>query len=103
MVVFSLLPAFQAMRAQVSDTLRQSGRTLTARPAAAVAAQRAGDHAGRARAGAAVRIDACALTAADRTVNGVLGFDKSNVLVAQLNLPERSYAMPRRGGSSSTG
>ena len=31
------------------------------------------------------------LTAADRTVNGVLGFDKNNVLVAQLNLPERSY------------
>ncbi len=25
-------------------------------------------------------------------MNGVLGFDKSNVLVAQLNLPERNYS-----------
>ena len=35
---------------------------------------------------------ALAITAAQQTVNGVLGFDKSNVLVAQLNLPERNYS-----------
>ncbi len=57
MVVFSLLPAIQAMRAQVSDTLRQSGREPDARPQPAVAAQRARDDAGRTGAGAAVRVD----------------------------------------------
>ena len=35
---------------------------------------------------------ALALTAADQTVNGVLGFDKHNVLVGTINLPERTYA-----------
>ena len=47
-----------------------------ARPQPAVAAQRARDHPGRAGARAAVCVDAGASTAADRTVNGVLGFDK---------------------------
>ena len=32
------------------------------------------------------------LSAAHRATNGVMGFDKRNVLVAQLVLPERSYA-----------
>ena len=40
-----------------------------------------------------------ALTAADRTVNGVLGFDKHNVLVAQLNLPERDLRRRREAAA----
>ena len=91
MMVFSLLPAIQAMRAQVSDTLRQSGRSLT--PGrnrqwlrSALAATQV------ALALALLFASTMSLDAADRTVNGVLGFDKSNVLVAQLNLPERNYS-----------
>ena len=91
MVAFSLLPAIQAMRAQVSDTLRQSGRSLTPgrnrqwlRSALATTQV--------ALALALLFASTMSLDAADRTVNGVLGFDKSNVLVAQLNLPERNYS-----------
>ena len=91
MVAFSLLPAFQAMRAQVSDTLRRSGRSLTPgrnrqwlRSALATTQV--------ALALALLFVSTMSLDAADRTVNGVLGFDKRNVLVAQLNLPERNYS-----------
>ncbi len=91
MVVFSILPAMQAIKAQVSDTLRQSGRSLTpgrnrqwVRSALATTQI--------ALALALVFGSALAITAAQQTVNGVLGFDKSNVLVAQLNLPERNYS-----------
>ena len=91
MVAFSLLPAIQAMRAPVSETLRQSGRSLT--PGrnrqwlrSALAATQV------ALALALLFASTMSLDAADRTVNGALGFDKSNVLVAQLNLPERTYS-----------
>jgi putative ABC transport system permease protein len=91
MVAFSLLPAIQAMRAQVSETLRQSGRSLT--PGrnrqwlrSALAATQV------ALALALLFASTMSLDAADRTVNGVLGFDKRNVLIAQLNLPERNYS-----------
>lgn len=90
MVLFSLLPAFQAARAQVSETLRQSGRSLTPgrnrqwlRSALATTQV--------ALALALVFASAVAMTGANKAVNGVLGFDKHNVLVAQLNLPERKY------------
>ena len=95
MVIFSLLPAFQAVRAQVSDTLRQSGRTLTAgrnrqflRSALATTQI--------ALALSLLFVSTLALTAADHAINGMLGFDKNNVLVAQLNLPERSYQDPEK-------
>jgi putative ABC transport system permease protein len=95
MVVFSLLPAFQAVRAQVSDTLRQSGRTLTAgrnrqllRSALATTQI--------ALALSLLFVSTLTLTAADHAINGRLGFDKNNVLVAQLNLPERSYQDPEK-------
>jgi putative ABC transport system permease protein len=95
MVVFSLLPAFQAVRAQVSDTLRQSGRTLTAgrnrqllRSALATTQI--------ALALSLLFVSSLALAAADSAINGRLGFDKNNVLVAQLNLPERSYPDPEK-------
>ena len=91
MVAFSLLPAIQAMRAQVSETLRQSGRSLT--PGrnrqwlrSALAATQV------ALALALLFASTMSLAAADRTVNGLLGFDKRNLLVAQLNLPERNYS-----------
>ncbi|MBY0494176.1 MAG: ABC transporter permease [Cyanobacteria bacterium] len=91
MTVFSVLPAMQAMRTQVSDTLRQSGRTLTPgrnrqwlRSTLAITQV--------ALALALVFASSLAMSAAYRTVNGVLGFDKNGVLVAQLNLPERNYS-----------
>lgn len=95
MVTFSLLPAFQAIRSSVSESLRQSGRTATASRQrqfmrSALAATQV------ALALALVFASVLALTAADRTVNGMLGFDKRNVLVAQLNLPERQYADAER-------
>ena len=90
MVIFSLLPAFQALRAQVSDTLRQSGRTLTAgrnrqflRSALATTQI--------ALALSLLFVSSLALRAADTAINGMLGFDKNGVLVAQMNLPERNY------------
>jgi putative ABC transport system permease protein len=91
MVIFSLLPAFQAIRSQAAETLRQSGRTSTASRQrqflrSALAATQV------ALALALLFASTLALTAADSTVNGMLGFDKSNVLVAQLNLPDRGYA-----------
>jgi putative ABC transport system permease protein len=95
MIIFSLLPALQAMKAQVADTLRQSGRALTpgrnrqwARSALATTQM--------ALALALVFASSLAMTAAYETVNGRLGFDKDNVLVAQLNLPERNYETPEK-------
>lgn len=91
MVTFSVLPAVQATKAQVSDTLRQSGRSLTpgrnrqwARSILATTQM--------ALALALVFASTLAISAAYETVNGRLGFDKDNVLVAQLNLPERNYS-----------
>ena len=92
MVVFSLLPAIQAMRAQVvRHAAAVRARSLTPgrnrqwlRSALATTQV--------ALALALLFASTLSLDAADRTVNGVLGFDKSNVLVAQLNLPERNYS-----------
>ena len=91
MLLFSCIPALQAMRAQVSHTLRQSARSLTP-----------GRHRQLLRSVLATTQVALALAlifgstlaigAADKTVNGVLGFDKQNVLVASVSLPERTYA-----------
>ena len=95
MIVFSVLPAVQATKAQVADTLRQSGRALTpgrnrqwVRSALATTQM--------ALALALVFASSLAMTAAYQTVNGQLGFDKDNVLVAQLNLPERNYGRPEQ-------
>jgi putative ABC transport system permease protein len=93
MVIFSVLPAMQATKAQVADTLRQSGRSLTAsrnrqwmRSALATTQM--------ALALALLFASTLAITAAYQTVHGRLGFDKDNVLVGQLNLPERNYSDP---------
>jgi predicted permease len=93
MIVFSLLPAFQAIRAQVSDTLRQSGRTLTAGRQRQFLRSALGATQ-MALALALLFASSIAITSANRAVNGRLGFDKDNLLVAQLNLPERKYHDP---------
>jgi putative ABC transport system permease protein len=91
MMIFATLPAMQAIKAQVSDTLRQSGRTLTpGRNRQWLRSVLATTQVALAL--ALVFASALAMSSADRTVNGVLGFDKNNVLVAQLNLPERNYS-----------
>ena len=93
MIAFSLLPAFQAVRAQVADTLRQSGRTLTpGRSRQWLRSALATTQVSLAL--ALLFASTLMMTAADNTVNGMLGFDKNNVLVAQLNLPERNYTDP---------
>ena len=90
MTVFSLLPAMQATRAQVSDTLRQSGRALTpGRNRQWLRSVLATTQVALAL--ALVFASTLAISAAHRTVHGALGFDGANVLVAQLNLPERTY------------
>ncbi len=95
MLLFSFVPALQAVRSQVADSLRQSGRTLTAgrnrqwlRRTLATTQM--------ALALALLFASTLALTAADRTINGVLGFDKNNVLVGQLVLPARTYEDPEK-------
>jgi putative ABC transport system permease protein len=90
MLFFSFIPALQAMRAHVSDTLRQSGRTMTP------GRQRQWLRSGLATTQVALALallfgSALAITAADKTVNGALGFDKQNVLVGTINLPDRTY------------
>lgn len=91
MLLFSFIPAVQAMRAQVSDTLRQSGRNLTpGRGRQWLRSTLATTQVALAL--ALLFGSTLALLAADRTVNGVLGFDKHNVLVGTINLPERTYA-----------
>ena len=95
MLLFSFIPALQAMRAHVSDTLRQSGRTLTP------GRQRQWLRSALAATQVALALallfgSTLALIAADRTVNGVLGFDKQNVLVGTINLPGRTYEDPEK-------
>ena len=95
MLLFSTIPAVQAMRAHVADTLRQSGRTMT------TGRQRQWLRSTLATTQVALALallfgSTLAITAADRTVNGVLGFDKSNVLVGTISLPERKYSDPEK-------
>ena len=91
MLVFSCIPAVQAMRAQVASTLRQSGRSLTAgRNRQLLRSVLATTQVAIAL--ALVFGSTLAMAAADKTVNGLLGFDKHNVLVASVSLPERSYS-----------
>ncbi len=90
MLFFSFIPAIQAMRAQVSDTLRQSGRTMTSgRRRQWLRSTLASTQVALAL--ALLFGSALAITAAEQTVNGALGFDKENVLVGTINLPDRTY------------
>ena len=94
---FSLLPALQASRAAVSDTLRQGGRTTTV--------SRSRRWVGTALAAGQVALtlalvvgSALILGAVDNAVNGVVGFDKQRVMTARLTLADGPYAdqEPRR-------
>ena len=95
MLIFSFIPALQATRAQVADTLRQSGRSLTP------GRQRQWLRSALATTQIALALallfgSTLSIIAADRVVNGRLGFDKYGVLVGTLNLPERTYSDPEK-------
>ena len=85
----------QTVRADVADTLRP-GRATTTAPR-----QRHWLRNSLAAAQVALTLallfgSGLMLTAADRAVNGAFGFDKHNLLVARLVLPERPYADAER-------
>ncbi|HTM29775.1 MAG TPA: ADOP family duplicated permease [Vicinamibacterales bacterium] len=92
-VVFSIAPALNASRAVLADALRQGGRTLiggrgrrwlgTSLAAVQVAL-----------AVTLVVASGLILSAVDHAVNGALGFDKSHVMTATMQLPDRVYATP---------
>ena len=101
-MVFALLPAWQTVRGDVADTLRQGSRATTA--------PRRRHWLRNMLAAAQVAItlallfgSGLMLTAADSAVNGAFGFDKSNLLVSRLILPERPYAEPERRRQFMTG
>ncbi len=92
-LVFALIPALQATHAHVADSLRQGARSVTSsrgrrwmRSALATAQV--------ALALALLFGSGLVLSAAHRATNGAMGFDKQDVLVAQLVLPDRNYSDP---------
>jgi putative ABC transport system permease protein len=92
-VVFALGPALHTVRRDVADGLRQGTRTTTA--------SRQRHWLRNTLAGAQVATtlallfgSTLLLSAADDAVNGVFGFDKRNVLVARVVLPQRPYIEP---------
>lgn len=90
-LLFALIPAIQTVRADVADTLRPGARTMTA------PRQRHWLRNSLAAAQVALTLallfgSGLILTAANRAVNGAFGFDKHDLLVARLVLPERPYA-----------
>ena len=92
MLIFSLVPALQATRAQVSEGLRHSSRTLTP------GRRRNWTRNVLATAQVALTLavlfgSGLMLSAADRATTN-LGFDKNNLLVAEVNLPARTYESP---------
>jgi len=94
-VVFALLPALHTSRADVADTLRQGSRTTTA------PRQRHWLRNSLAAAQVAVTLALLfgswlMLSGTDRAVNGAFGFDKNNLLVARVVLPDRPYAEVQR-------
>jgi putative ABC transport system permease protein len=92
-LIFSVVPALYAGRAGVAETLRQGARGTTGGP------QRQWMRNTLATAQVALTLallfaSGLVLSAADRAVNGTVGFDKRNVLAARLVLPERPYVTP---------
>jgi putative ABC transport system permease protein len=90
-VLFALAPAIQTVRADVADHLRLGTRTTTP------PRQRHWLRNSLAAAQVALTLallvgSGLILSAADRAVNGAFGFDKRNLLIARLVLPERPYA-----------
>lgn len=94
-VVFSLIPALQAVHSQVADSLRQGGRSATS------SRGRRWMRSSLASAQVAIALallfgSGLVISAANRATSGVMGFDKENVLVGQLVLPERTYSDPTK-------
>ena len=94
-MLFALLPAFKTVRTDVADTLRQGARTVTA------GRQRnwLRNTLGAAQVAITLALvfgSGLMLSAVDRAVNGVMGFDKHNLLVARVVLPNRPYENPER-------
>ena len=90
-LLFALVPAIQTVRGDVADSLRQGTRTTTA------PRQRLWLRNSLAAAQVALTLallfgSGLILSAADRAVNGAFGFEKRDLLVARLVLPERPYA-----------
>jgi putative ABC transport system permease protein len=87
----SLMPAVQAGRAAVAQTLRQGARPVTS------SRQRQWVRSALATAQIALTLallfgSGLLLTTARRAVDGTFGFDKHNVLIGRVVLPERPYA-----------
>ena len=101
-IVFALLPAWQTVRADIADTLRQGSRATTA------PGRRHWLRNTLAAAQVAITLallfgSGLMLTAAESAVNGAFGFDKQNLLVSRVILPERPYADPERRRQFMTG
>ena len=94
-IVFALIPAWHSVRADVAESLKQGSRSTTA------PRQRHWLRNSLAAAQVAITLallfgSVLMLTASRSAVDGVFGFDKRNVLVARLALPERPYTDPER-------
>jgi putative ABC transport system permease protein len=88
--LFALLPALKTVRTDVADTLRHGARTVTP------SRQRNWLRSSLGAAQVAITLalvfgSGLMLTAVDRAVNSAVGFDKDNLLVARVVLPERPY------------
>jgi putative ABC transport system permease protein len=90
-LVFALAPAIQSIQSDVAVTLRQGSRATTA------PRQRQWLRNSLATTQVAITVallfgSGLLLTGADKAVNGAMGFDRDDLLVARLVLPERPYA-----------
>lgn len=94
MLCFSWLPAVQASRAAVSDTLRQGGRTMASGTRHWLGLALAS---GQVALALALVVGAgLVIGGVDRAVNGRLGFDKQHVITAQLRLTTPAYESAER-------
>jgi putative ABC transport system permease protein len=94
-LLFALMPAIHAGRAGVSEGLRHGRRAFTA------SRQRHWLRSALATSQVALTVallfgSVLAIGGANRAINGAFGFDKRNLLVGRLMLPERPYADPER-------
>jgi len=94
-LLFGLMPAIHAARAGVSQGVRHSGRSFTS------SRQRHWLRSALATSQVALTLalpfgSVLAIGAAHRAIAATFGFDKENLLVSRLILPERPYAEPER-------
>jgi putative ABC transport system permease protein len=101
-LLFALVPAMHTVRGDVAETLRQGARTVTA--------PRRRYWLRNSLAASQVALTLALLfgsglmtNAADRAINGAMGFDKNRLLTARIVLPGRPYAEPERRRQFITG